>query len=364
LQTADLSLRKISAIAALSQYGKADAPLLSSVNIDPNLWPTSAVIDWLDILQRIPSIRDRESALREAEQILRSRLNYQGTAMTFSTERTDYLWWLMTSPDANSARLILSLLEDADWRTDIPKMVRGALARQRRGRWNTTIANAWGVLAMKKYSRIHEKTPVRGTSRAALEGRSQSLDWNTSPGGGMLSFPWPERKASLALRMEGTGRPWAAIQSSAAIPLREPVSSGFKIKKTLTALERRESGAWSRGDIARVRLDLEAQSDMTWVVVEDPIPAGAAILGSGLGRDSRILTQGEKQGGWTRPAFEERSFEAFRAYYEFVPKGSWALEYTIRLNNEGVMNLPPTRVEALYAPEMFGELPNGTIRVK
>ena len=31
-----------------------------------------------------------------------------------------------------------------------------------------------------------------------------------------------------------------------------------------------------------------------------------------------------------------------------VPKGKWTLEYTVRINNEGVFQLPPTRVEALY----------------
>ncbi len=113
----------------------------------------------------------------------------------------------------------------------------------------------------------------------------------------------------------------------------------------------------------RVRLELEAQSDMTWVVVNDPIPAGATILGSGLGRDSMMSTRGEKREGWVWPAFEERSFEAFRSYYEFVPKGNWVIEYTIRLNNEGTMSMPPTRVEAMYSPEMFGELPNPAIKI-
>ena len=58
------------------------------------------------------------------------------------------------------------------------------------------------------------------------------------------------------------------------------------------------------------------------------------------------------------PAFVERTFEAFRAYYEFVPKGKWTVEYTVRLNKAGAFDLPSTRVEAMYAPEMFGEIPN------
>ena len=113
----------------------------------------------------------------------------------------------------------------------------------------------------------------------------------------------------------------------------------------------------------RVRLDLEAQSDMGWVVVNDPVPAGASILGTGLGRDSQILAAGEKKQGWVWPAFEERKFDSFRAYYRFVPKGKWTLEYTLRLNNPGEFLLPETRVEALYAPEMFGESPNAKVVV-
>ena len=111
--------------------------------------------------------------------------------------------------------------------------------------------------------------------------------------------------------------------------------------------------------MARIKLEMDAQADMTWVVVDDPVPAGATILGSGLGGDSQLLAKGEKKEGWVWPAYEERRFDAFRAYYEYVPKGQWSFEYTVRLNNPGKFALPSTRVEALYAPEMFGELPNG-----
>ena len=103
---------------------------------------------------------------------------------------------------------------------------------------------------------------------------------------------------------------------------------------------------------------------MTWVVVNDPIPAGATILGTGLGKDSQILTQGVQRQGFVWPAFEERTFEAFHAYYEFVPKGHWVVEYTMRLNNPGHFAMPATRVEAMYSPEMFGEIPNTAVEVQ
>ena len=89
------------------------------------------------------------------------------------------------------------------------------------------------------------------------------------------------------------------------------------------------------------------------------------MLGGGLGRDSQIATAGEKRDrGAAWPAFEERSFEAFRTYYEYLPKGKSKIEYTLRLNNVGDFALPPTRAEAMYAPEVYGELPNARLKVE
>ena len=45
-------------------------------------------------------------------------------------------------------------------------------------------------------------------------------------------------------------------------------------------------------------------------------------------------------------------------------KGKWSVEYTLRLNNGDSFKLPETRVEAMYAPEMFGEIPNQGVVVK
>lgn len=361
--TADLFIRRLSAIEALSRGGKAEAKLLDSISIEPNLWPTSAVIDWLNVLHNIEAVPHRIERIKEAEQILRSRLNFQGTTMGFSTEKTDVLWWLMISNDMNAVRAILSLLHSEKWREDMPRMVQGALGRQIKGRWDLTLANAWGVLAMEKFSNAFEAVQVTGSTQATLSAQSQTVDWNASPKGNVSQFSWPAKEEELNIFHQGTGKPWLTVQSLAAVPLKEPFSSGYKIKKTVIPIEQKDPRQWTRGDILRVRLELEAQADQTWVVVSDPVPAGTTILGSGLGRDSRISTQGEKQKGWIWPAYEERSFEAFRAYFEYVPKGEWTVEYTLRLNQSGLFELPTTRVEALYFPEMFGEIPNKNAEV-
>jgi uncharacterized protein YfaS (alpha-2-macroglobulin family) len=363
-RAADLSIRKIAALQALARWGrKVSDTDLASLSVEPNLWPTSAVIDWFDLLKRAPDLDRRQERMREAEQVLRSRLNFQGTTMGFSTERTDYLWWLMVSGDVNANRILLAMLDQAQWREDMPRLARGTLGRQQRGHWNTTVANAWGVLAVRAFAQQFEQQPVTGITQAGLAGVQRSLDWEKHGDGGALLFTWPLGPAALSIQHAGSGMPWMMVQSRAAIALTQPLSSGYQIARYVTPVEQRNAGQWMKGDVLRVRLDLEAQSDMSWVVVNDPVPAGATILKTGLSRDSQILSGAETKAGWVWPAFEERKFDSFRAYYRFVPKGKWTLEYTVRLNNAGEFLLPETRVEAMYAPEMFGELPNAKIKV-
>ena len=364
LPNPSLTERKLAAIEALSRYNEATPSHVNVIRIAPNLWPTSAVIDWTNILSRVKKVPDGEKRALEAKQIIRSRLNFQGTHMGFSTEKTDYLWWLMVNGDVNSIRAVLAFLGEPQWKEDMPRLVRGMVERQQRGRWFTTVANAWGRVALKKFSDTFESADVTGSSLATLRKEKQAIDWAQSRAGKTILLGWPDGGDKLNITHEGGGKPWVTVQSLAAIPLKEPFSSGYQIKKSYTPIEQKKKKVWSIGDVIRIRLDLEAQSDMTWVVVNDPVPAGATILGSGLGRDSQILTGGEKKEGWVWPAFEERSFEAFRAYYRYVPKGKWSVEYTIRLNTAGSFILPETRVEALYTPEMFGETPNGVFEIR
>ncbi len=386
LPTADLAIRKIAALAAVARHGPVDPAILTTLDIEPTHWPTSAVLDWIDLLRANERIPQRQTRLETAEQILRARMDLRGTLLGFSTERSDYLWWLMVSPDANANRAILSVLDLPGWQDDLPRMVRGSLARQQRGAWHTGVANAWGVLAMERFAARFESEPVAGTTHSSY-GTQMSWQWDAAArtgdaageggevgerGEAAFEHPWQtgdwqttgsQAAGSLSLRHEGQGRPWAMVRSRAAVPREQATASGFTITRSVTPVLRQQAGVWQRGDVARVRLEVDAQSDATWVALIDPIPAGATVLGSGLGRDSRLQTADEARRGFVWPAFEERRHESFGAFYRFVPKGQWMVEYTVRFNNAGVFVLPPTRVEAMYAPEMFGELPNTPVTI-
>ena len=145
--------------------------------------------------------------------------------------------------------------------------------------------------------------------------------------------------------------------------MKEAKANGFRVTRTVTPVQEKQSGKVTRGDVWRVRLTVESDQEMSWVVLNDPIPAGARILGEGDGRDSHIASLGKREGGVAWPTFVERTFSAYRAYYGYVPRGKFSIDYTLRLNNSGEFSLPATRVEAMYAPEVFGETPNAKVIV-
>ncbi|MEY2953316.1 MAG: hypothetical protein RLZZ401_1403, partial [Pseudomonadota bacterium] len=362
----DLDVRKLAALEALSRYGHAQGRQLASITVAPSQWPTSAVIDWLNILRRVGDAPQREQRMAEASQILKSRLAYQGTKLVFSTERDDSWWWLMTGGDVNTARLLLSTLDDPAWKDDLGRLASGFIARQQGGAWSTTTANLWGSLALEKFSARLEATPVAGLTKATLGQQSVQLDWARGQRNTSLFLPWTKDASSqtLSVTQQGPGKPWLTVQALAAVPRKAPFAAGYQIRKSITPIEQAVPGKFSRGDVLRIALEVTASADMTWVAITDPIPGGATILGSGLGRDSQIATRSEKPGGGAWPVFEERSLESFRSYYDYLPKGVVHMVYTLRLNNVGDFALPPTRVEAMYAPEMFGEWPNARVTVE
>ncbi|UCV16456.1 alpha-2-macroglobulin family protein [Quatrionicoccus australiensis] len=367
----DYSLaRRLNALAALVRQGSKPTRAAAALEIDPLRLSTAALIDWVQIARALPELPQRDKKLADAKQELRNRLSYAGSRLVFTSERDDYGWWMMLSADANAFRLIEAMLDDPDWKDDLPRLVQGAMERQVRGRWLTTTANAWARVTLDRFAQKFEREPVAGTTQASLAKAKAELDWKKLAAGetaAPLNLPWPTppgKDDKLNISHQGSGKPWATIQLLAAIPDGPARAMGYRISRKVTPIQEKAPGKISRGDLWRVTLTVDADNDMTWVALSDPIPAGARIMGDGDGRDSAIAGLGENRssrGMW--PTYVERSFSAFRAYYAMLPKGRFNIEYTLRLNNAGNFALPPTRVEAMYAPDVFGEMPNGRIVV-
>src|SRR3546814_3839666 len=107
---------------------------------------------------------------------------------------------MMSSRESNRAKLILIAAGQPDWQGDLPLMAQGLLGMRRAGAWRTTTANLMGSLAIEKFARHYEGTPVAGHTRLQTSSCIHDLDWCRSKsraGVRTLDFlqPWASKNA-------------------------------------------------------------------------------------------------------------------------------------------------------------------------
>ena len=361
-----ISIRKIGAIEALSRHDYATANMLDSLKIELSELPTSALIDMFNIARRIKGLDNQEFLKKETDRLLRARIRFDGPIMRFVNGDRDDLWYFMAGRSSNAVRIILSLIEFGEWKEDIPRFMQGAIGRQVRGHWGMTTANSYGTIAVNKFVNEFESEPIIGVTKATYGDLNHSFAWQKNDTLVNNLFPWKERvdEEILTLKHEGTGSPWATIQSVAAVSFKEALNAGYKISKKITPLRQKEDGKVSSGDMFRTTLEIEAMTGNTWVAVADFVPPGAVIMGKGLDGESVSAQQDEEYQGRRRFTFQEKAFDSIKTYYEYMPQGLYEIEYTYQVNTTGTFQIPEARVEAMYHPEVYGVTPNAEITIE
>lgn len=375
----DVRLQRLASFAALARAGTATPAMLGQIGLTPAEMPTASLADYLMALDHVSGLANAAALRGAGERALRGRLVYEGARLDLS-DASNAPWWLMSSADEGAIKALVAMLGRPGWQEDAPAMMVGVALRQRRGHWDTTTANAWGVIAARRFARLYPATAIAGTTTLSLAGRAIRLAWPLAAERRQASFALPAAPAPLVLRQSGGAGPWAMVSVTAAVPLTQPLSAGYRLSRKVEVVQRRIPGQLTRGDVLRVTLTVDATAERNWVVIDDPIPAGATIIGD-LGGQSRLLADqaragdgvifGAVDGGgklWevqagVVPAYVERGNDAWRGFYEWVPRGRFQASYMLRLNGAGRFQLPPSRVAAMYSPAIHAALPNQPVTV-
>jgi len=356
----DVRLQRLAAFTALARTGAAEAAMLGQVGLTPAEMPTASLADYIAALDKTPGLANAAALRAQAEGVLRSRIVYEGSRFDLS-DKANASWWLMSSADEAAIKALLATLARPGWQDDTPRMMVGVALRQRRGHWDTTPANAWGTIAARRFAATYPATAIGGTTSLFLAGRTVSKPWPLAVNLRQASFALPTTPSPLTLRQAGGAGPWASVSVKAAVPLTRPLSAGYRLARAMTIVQARNPGRLTRGDVVRVTLTVDATAERNWVVVSDPVPPGATVIG-GLGGQSAMLGQ-DGGGEGVQPSYVERGREAWRAYFAWVPRGRFVTSYTMRLNGAGRFALPPSRVEAMYSPDIRAAVPIGRVEV-
>ncbi len=355
---ADERIVKLAALAALARGGEASPALAARIDMVPADMPTSALANWMTVLDHLGGAPQVVKQRAAAQGELRRRLVYEGTRLDLA-DRDNAPWWMMTSADEMAILALDAVIGKPGWSAEAPRMMVGVAARQQQGHWDTTPANAWGVIVSRRFNAAFPASAVAGTTHVSLGGGAFDVRWPRNVGAVPVHLPLVA--GPMAMTQSGGAGPWATVTVHAAVPLTAPLMQGYRLSREVLVVSAREAGKLSQGDVIRVRLTIEASAERNWVVLSDPLPPGAVVMSS-LGGQSSILKAGEKSEGVT-PSYSENGREAWRAYYEWFPRGKSVIEYTLRLNSAGRFSMPPARVEAMYAPAIRAQVPVSPVTV-
>lgn len=355
--------RKVYAIEVLNRYGRAQAAWMAALpQIAHEQIPTITLIDLLSIYANM-EIQGGAAKLEEVKGYISSRMDRTGTQYKFKAAQYPRYWFMLTSPDAEQLELLLVIAKNetlANEYADVaPLMVNAAVGQMVAGSWDLTVANAIGVLSFKAFAEAYEDGNVTGETKIALNTIEKAQwNWNEKSAGGVTPFAAQSGNTSVDLKHVGTGTPWAITSVIYAQPITEKKEVHIRVTKTVTP----EKAVYKKGDEVTITLKIEPQTQMPMVAIYDPIPAGAKILGTGLDNDQNqgtVITN-----GFAWPDYEQKTYDAYNVSFYMIPPEGVTLAYKVQLNNAGKFKLPATRVEAIYAPENFAEVPNKSVEIQ
>ena len=294
-------------------------------------------------------------------------------AVHFAEATTEAARLLFHSSDRTDAIVLRALLASQSPDPLLDKLTRGLLATRLRGRWSTTQANAWALLALNDYYLRFETTTPKFDAGAWLgetalaaghfEGRELKVARADVPLSALGA-------GSLIVGKEGAGRLYyrLALHTASADLHSKADERGFAIKRSYTdesgAPLPRRNGAWvaKAGSTVRVKLDLIAPDRRTYAAVVDPLPAGFEAVNLTLATSARQRLASEAPDPapfhwwrWRVWSHEELRDDRLQIFADSMPAGVYDYSYAARATTIGHFVVPPAHAEEMYAPETFGQ---------
>jgi uncharacterized protein YfaS (alpha-2-macroglobulin family) len=155
-----------------------------------------------------------------------------------------------------------------------------------------------------------------------------------------------------------------------------------------------EVNAIKLGDVIRVELEIVAAHDLYYVQLEDPLPAGAEAIDTGLATTSLLAADPNLQrpgpgpimmegpvaaprpggvigggpvdiywGWWHWYSRSELRDEKVALFADYLSRGSYLYSYTLRATLPGEFHVIPTTVNELYFPEVYGRADGQLLRI-
>jgi uncharacterized protein YfaS (alpha-2-macroglobulin family) len=298
-------------------------------------------------------------------------------------EEANYDYWAMNT-DTRSTAIILDALARLDPDNGLnPQVVRWLMVARRDGIWETTQETAWALIALTDWMAVTGELQGAYDYNVWLNDEvlaSGSVTPDTVDESVQLRVEVAELLTDTGNRLtiargSGEGRLYYTAHLKVYLPVEEiePLNRGVIVSRRYTdpdctqGIKCPEVNQVAVGDVVQVRLTIIAPHDLYYVVVEDPLPAGAEPIDTSLATTSLL----EQQPGLYRETEDEEQYWLYHWWWrwysrsemrddkvvlfaDYLPAGTYEYTYTFRATLPGEYHIIPTTAYEFYFPEVFG----------
>ncbi len=297
------------------------------------------------------------------------------------SDRDFWNWNTDTRTTAMALQALIQLQPESDL---IPNVVRWLMVARDADAWETNQETAWAVMALTDWMTLSGELQP-GYEYAVSFNGEQRFAAQAAPGtvteSERLVFDvadmFGDRANDLMIgRSAGDGNLYytAYLRNFLPVPEIEPVNRGIIIERRYTLLDdpdNRSIDSARIGEVVQVRLTIIAPNDLHYVVIEDPIPAGADPVDPGLTTSQQIGTRPGLDSddplsrGWGWWWFSNIDFRDEKVVLNstYLPAGTYEYVYTIRPGLEGTFNVIPPTGREFYFPDVYGRGKGSTFTV-
>jgi uncharacterized protein YfaS (alpha-2-macroglobulin family) len=302
------------------------------------------------------------------------------SGVSWTESERDYFNW---NTDTRTSALILQAFIRIEPTNDlIPNIVRYLVAQRTADAWETTQETAWVVMALTDYMvATDDINPAYNwgltVSGQAAAGERVTPDMNNDSVQLMLGeddLLADEPTVLTFTRDEGTGSLYyrAFLRASLPVASVRARDNGIIISRRYVLNGETVDGA-QVGDTVQVRLSIIAPTDLHYVLIQDPIPAGTDAIDPSL----RISQQLEMQTGMADERgdlynwgygwwlFDNAAFRDDRVEIaiDYLPAGTYEYVYNIRAGLAGTYQVIPPTAQEFYFPDVYGRGDGSTFTI-
>jgi uncharacterized protein YfaS (alpha-2-macroglobulin family) len=238
--------------------------------------------------------------------------------------------------------------------------------------WQTTQETAWALIGLTHWMGQSGELDPAYRWEVDLNGRllqSGQASPDTVRESQQIVVDVSEMLSSVVNRLsfertDGPGRLYYTAHLEAYLPVEEveALSRGVIVSRRYLNQNGVPVTEGRVGDILTVELNIVAPHDLYYVVVNDPYPAGAEAVDTGLQTESvlgerpTLRPDAPLARGWGWWWFSETDLRDEQAtmFADYLPEGTYQYTYQIRLGAVGRFRVIPSTAMEFYTPEVFG----------